>query len=189
MDLSSSKEQLSIGTRGVRHSTGLPRKAEKLMQSAEHRLPGSAALTRGSHAGCWRQDGGWMGRITAPQSVHTLIPGACEYVTLYGIRVLAEAIKDLDTGDYSGRRGGLMLPALKMEPRCHEPGNVVASKSWDRQGNGFSPRHSWISNYRITSLYCFKPPSSWYLVIVAIAENTYGQQRQVWFSPSPSIWF
>lgn len=100
-----------------------------------------------------------------------------------------------------------MLLALKMEQRCHEPGKVVASKSWGRQGNGISPRHSrkecsaadtlilaqwgpfWTSNYRRTNLYCFKPLRSWYFGKVARVENTYGEQRQAWFSPSQSTWF
>lgn len=33
------------------------------------------------------------GQITAPKDAHILIPEACEYVTLHGIRDLAEAIK------------------------------------------------------------------------------------------------
>lgn len=42
----------------------------------------------------------------------------------------------------SGRRGGLMLLDLKMEGRCHEPRNVVPTKNWERQGNGFSERNA-----------------------------------------------
>ena len=35
-----------------------------------------------------------------------------------------------------------MLLALKTEERGHEPKMWVASRSWESQGNGFSPRAS-----------------------------------------------
>lgn len=35
-----------------------------------------------------------------------------------------------------------MLLALKMEGGCHEPRNVMPTKSWERQGNGFSERNA-----------------------------------------------
>lgn len=41
-----------------------------------------------------------------------------------------------------GTRGGLMLLALKTEERGHELKMWVASRSWERQGKGFSPRAS-----------------------------------------------
>lgn len=58
----------------------------------ENSLPGgSRTLMNGSvlaAGGMMRVD-----RVTAPKDGHILIPGACEYVTLHGIRDLAEAIK------------------------------------------------------------------------------------------------
>lgn len=72
----------------------------------------------------------WVdGQSNSSPDGHILTPGACEYVAFHDTRELAGAIMDVDMGRYSGRSGGLMLLALKMEQRCHEPGNVVASKA------------------------------------------------------------
>lgn len=36
-------------------------------------------------------------RITVPQDVHVLMPGACVYVTLYGNRDFTNVIKNMDS--------------------------------------------------------------------------------------------
>ena len=75
-----------------------------------------------------------MGRITAPQKGHILLPGACEYVTDVAQGTWQMQLKILTRE---------MLLALKTEQRCCEPRNVVASRSWERrQGNAFSWRDS-----------------------------------------------
>ena len=104
-----------------------------------------------------------------PKGVYLLTPGTCEYVPSQGKRVFADMIKlrvkSLEMwrlawiillgpwnhkGPYAEEGGqsqrerfeDLMLLALKMEEGTTSPGTQAASKSWKRQGNGFSPKAS-----------------------------------------------
>lgn len=93
--------------------------------------------------------------MITPKDAHILLSRTCDYVTLCGKKGFADVVelRFVRWGDFPGlsewtqcnSKGAYNMEAGKSKSRCDvtieaEVGVILSSSSWERQGNGFSPR-------------------------------------------------